>query len=304
MVRSLLAGVGLLSIVAIGAVSVQAYDRYDRDLDRMRVPTAGLDLTTRDGQALLHARIDSAVRKLCDYRGSGSVLSSYGAKRKCRAHAYASTRVQVASAIDAAWQNKRTAMRRDRRWAREDAPAYTQASPTPRGYAAGGDYLCRDGSGRQVTCANAYGERSFAPPADLREPVPYDREAREPERYAEVQRYPAPEYGSARRPRPDVPAYTRREPRTDELDAELAGQPAGIRDAVAQALELAFQRDDAASWRSWNARGYVTVSDPRWVRGTACRNVAVVRAILGGYETIATGLRCWAPQTGFIDNWS
>lgn len=95
----MLAGVGVLTIVALSAIGINAYGGgHDRHPPRLGVSFRGLDLTTREGLDLLDARIGQAVDAVCGYEVSGSIFR-YRVSERCRADAWASVRPQVEHAI-------------------------------------------------------------------------------------------------------------------------------------------------------------------------------------------------------------
>lgn len=89
MVRNLLAGVGLLSIVLVSAVALRASeeDWFARTPPpSMAVSYSGLDLSTTPGIAAIEGRIGDAIVNVC------------GNDQDCRRSAYIGTRPQVARA--------------------------------------------------------------------------------------------------------------------------------------------------------------------------------------------------------------
>lgn len=102
MLRTILAGIGAISIVGITAVALQA-NRYadDNPPPRLKVDFAGLDLASPAGVALLDQRIDTAINSICRFDGTQS-LHQHRLEQKCRDNAWAGTRPQVAVAVDVA----------------------------------------------------------------------------------------------------------------------------------------------------------------------------------------------------------
>jgi UrcA family protein len=119
--KSVLAGIGVLAIAGVSAVAIKAgYDDGYRPRS-LAVNYAGLDLTSPAGVALLQERVERAVRRVCDDGGDDA--------QQCRDDAWAGARPQIWAAIDAA---------RDRaaRWVpeRRPAPRHWAAPPPPRAW--------------------------------------------------------------------------------------------------------------------------------------------------------------------------
>jgi UrcA family protein len=94
--KSLLAGVGVVAIAGVAAVALHA-GYYDDDGMRPRslgVSAAGLDLTSPTGVALLEQRVERAVRRVCDDDA------------ECRDDAWAGARPQIWAAIDRAREQR------------------------------------------------------------------------------------------------------------------------------------------------------------------------------------------------------
>lgn len=103
-VRNLLAGLGVLSVIAATAIAVNAYSSSDFEQDRpprLKVSYVGLDLASTAGVELLDARISRAVDEICSVNGDLS-LAAKAHERRCRDAAWASVRPQVDRAIDRA----------------------------------------------------------------------------------------------------------------------------------------------------------------------------------------------------------
>ena len=82
MLKTLLAGVGIVAIAGASAVALHAgYDDGYRSRS-LAVNYAGLDLTSPAGIALLQDRVERAVRRVCD--GSGDSFYDNGDERQCR----------------------------------------------------------------------------------------------------------------------------------------------------------------------------------------------------------------------------
>ncbi len=101
MLKTLLAGVGILAVVTVSAVVLNADGGHFADENpppRLKVSFAGLDLATPEGKRLLDDRIRTAIDEICglDRR---SVFSRPALEAKCRANAWAGTRPQVGRAI-------------------------------------------------------------------------------------------------------------------------------------------------------------------------------------------------------------
>ena len=102
MLRTILAGIGAISIVGLTAVALQA-NHYADDAPppRLKVDFAGLDLASPAGVAMLDQRINAAIGSICRFDGTQS-LHQHRLEQQCRDNAWAGTRPQVAVAIDIA----------------------------------------------------------------------------------------------------------------------------------------------------------------------------------------------------------
>ncbi|MFA5964426.1 MAG: UrcA family protein [Sphingomonas sp.] len=124
MLKSVLAGIGVITILGASAVALQAgYDDSYRP-QSLAVSHAGLDLTSPAGVALLQERVERAVRRVCE--GDSGSFYDDGDEQQCRDDAWAGARPQIWAAIDAA-------RRRPVRWAAERQPTPRRwAAPPPR----------------------------------------------------------------------------------------------------------------------------------------------------------------------------
>lgn len=130
MLKSVLAGIGVVAIVGTSAVALQA--GYDDGYQprSLAVSHAGLDLTSPAGVALLQERVERAVRRVCA-GGAGDIYGNDDEQR-CRDDAWAGARPQIWAAIDAARS-------RPARWAPEPRPMRRRWAaappPSPRDWA-------------------------------------------------------------------------------------------------------------------------------------------------------------------------
>ncbi|CAN5544121.1 hypothetical protein BH10PSE14_BH10PSE14_24360 [soil metagenome] len=119
MIKSVLAGIGVIAVAGATAVALQA--GYDDGYQprSLAVSHAGLDLTSPAGVALLQERVERAVRRVCDD------------DQQCRDDAWAGARPQIWAAIDAARS-------RPARWVPERRPVprrWAAPPPPPRDWA-------------------------------------------------------------------------------------------------------------------------------------------------------------------------
>lgn len=92
---------GTATIGAIGlALTATPAFAGDKNVPQVEVSTAGLDLSTAEGQRMLDQRITRAARKVCrvDYIATGTRIP-HRQSRACMARARASAQRQVASII-------------------------------------------------------------------------------------------------------------------------------------------------------------------------------------------------------------
>lgn len=102
MIRNVLAGIGFLTVVGAGAAGVYATRWNSGDQpERLAVSVRGLDLTNSEGQRLLDLRVNAAIDRVCDSRGSYSM--SRFEEQDCRRKARAGADPQIARAIDRAF---------------------------------------------------------------------------------------------------------------------------------------------------------------------------------------------------------
>lgn len=113
MLKSVLAGVGVIAIAGVAAVALHA-GYYDDDVRprSLGVSAAGLDLTSPAGVALLEQRVERAVRRVCDDDA------------RCRDDAWAGARPQIWAAIDRARERRG-------RWGVERRPMARRWAPPP-----------------------------------------------------------------------------------------------------------------------------------------------------------------------------
>jgi len=125
--KSVLAGVGVIAIVGVTAVALHAgyYDDGARPRS-LAVNYAGLDLTSQAGVMLLQQRVERAVQRVCD---GGPSSDDERDERQCRDDAWAGARPQIWAAIDAA-HDRRLSWVGERR----PAPRRWAASPPPRAW--------------------------------------------------------------------------------------------------------------------------------------------------------------------------
>lgn len=113
MLKSVLAGVGVIAIAGVAAVALHA-GYYDDDARprSLGVSAAGLDLTSQAGVALLEQRVERAVRRVCD------------GDAQCRDDAWAGARPQIWATIDRARAHRAG-------WVEERRPAPRRWAPAP-----------------------------------------------------------------------------------------------------------------------------------------------------------------------------
>ena len=117
MLKNVLAGVGILAVMGVSAVVLNANGgKYldENSPPRLKVNFADLDLTTAEGKQLLDERIHTAINKICDF-DRRDMLYTPALEKTCRTNAWAGTRPQVGKAIAAA----------------EHGPPYAPITPDP-----------------------------------------------------------------------------------------------------------------------------------------------------------------------------
>jgi UrcA family protein len=115
--KSVLAGVGVMAIAGVTAVALHAgYYEDDARPRSLGVSAAGLDLTSPAGLALLEQRVERAVRHVCD-----------DGDTQCYDDAWAGARPQIWAAIDRARERRASWGQRSWQPPRRYAPA-----PPPR----------------------------------------------------------------------------------------------------------------------------------------------------------------------------
>ena len=98
---SKLVSIALAAAAAFGAVSTSTpllAAEADLVYKTATVSYGDLNLASRDGQKQLHARVDSAVRKVCGVKLTPDLVE-HKAVRSCRAGAFESARPQVEQAL-------------------------------------------------------------------------------------------------------------------------------------------------------------------------------------------------------------
>ncbi len=129
MLKSVLAGIGVIAIAGVTAVALHA--GYDDGLRPRSLAAnyAGLDLTSPAGVMLLQQRVERAVQRVCDGDPDG-----YDERdtRQCRDDAWAGARPQIWAAID-------TARNRRQSWGAERRPAPRRWAASPRAWRDDGD---------------------------------------------------------------------------------------------------------------------------------------------------------------------
>jgi UrcA family protein len=143
--KSMLAGVGVIAIAGVTAVALHAgyYPDDDTRPRSLGVSAAGLDLSSPAGVSLLEQRVARAVQRVCD------------GDAECRDDAWAGARPQIWAAID------RARMRGGSYGAERHSYAASWAPPPPR------DWHDDDGEDEQRA-----GYVSAPPPEPMRGPAP------------------------------------------------------------------------------------------------------------------------------------
>lgn len=260
MIRNLLALTGLISIALVSAVGLQAYFDEDTDPPRARVSYVGLDLTSPEGLRILERRVNAAIDDVCGRYEARELWRRRGL-RDCREDAIAGVTPQIEYAVDRARRNRATVL------AEEDmAPAPGRYDPPPPPPPVDAPPL-RLVKRTVVTTRTVTTTRSGSPP-----PLAATRSAWHPR--------PA-----ARRLPPRGKTYHRL---PEQPGSWLP--PAAWR-AIDGAIVRAFRTGQTTPWSVADRRGYVTVSDKRWIDGCVCRNVRSVK-YSDRQIVVAQGMKC------------